>query len=202
MPEMSIPPKIALDASGHVEKAVKQGSGTQVQDATSPLSPVSPWPPLPSPPRASNGSSKRRQSSSHARPRASSSVWANSTGVGWRGMGGSATDGAPGEANKVEHDVAQDGDEHEEEEQYESGADESETGNGVENGEPLPSAPEVYGALAALLTYIAFAVYLVWAFAPEGWLDQWGWTWYPDRSLQYSVSSPEIHGQPSARAVS
>lgn len=45
----------------------------------------------------------------------------------------------------------------------------------------LPSAKEVYGSLAVLLTYISGGVYLVWAFAPVGWLDQWGWTWYPDR---------------------
>ena len=45
----------------------------------------------------------------------------------------------------------------------------------------LPTAKEVYGSLAVLLTYISGIVYLVWAFAPIGWLDQWGWTWYPDR---------------------
>ena len=47
--------------------------------------------------------------------------------------------------------------------------------------EQLPSAKEVYGSLAVLLTYFAFALYLVWAFAPPGWLDKAGWTWYPDR---------------------
>lgn len=45
----------------------------------------------------------------------------------------------------------------------------------------LPSAKEVYGSLAVLLTYLAYAVYLVWAFAPASWLDSVGWTWYPDR---------------------
>ncbi|KAL1410624.1 hypothetical protein Q8F55_004641 [Vanrija albida] len=45
----------------------------------------------------------------------------------------------------------------------------------------LPSAKEVYGSLAILLTYILFAVYLVWAFAPPRWLDAVGWTWYPAR---------------------
>lgn len=45
----------------------------------------------------------------------------------------------------------------------------------------LPSAKEVYGSLAVLLTYIAFAAYLVWAFCPSAWLDSLGWTWYPDR---------------------
>lgn len=190
MPEMPTPPKIALDASGHVEKAVKQGSGTQVQDATSPLSPISPWPPLPSPPRASTGSGKRRQSSSHARPRASSSVWANSTGVGLRGIWGGATDEAQRQVDPVARDDArdqdEDGDENgdgegNEDEEFDDG---SEAGSSKQDEETLPSAPEVYGALVALLTYIAFAVYLVWAFAPEGWLDQWGWTWYPDRSVK------------------
>jgi hypothetical protein len=71
--------------------------------------------------------------------------------------------------NQSEVEIGSDG----EEEPYES-----ESGN---ESDTLPSAPEVYGALAALLTYIAFGVYLIWAFAPEGWLDQWGWTWYPDR---------------------
>lgn len=45
----------------------------------------------------------------------------------------------------------------------------------------LPTSKEVYGSLAVLLTYISGAGYLVWALAPLGWLDQWGWTWYPDR---------------------
>ncbi|WOO78739.1 Phosphatidylinositol N-acetylglucosaminyltransferase subunit P [Vanrija pseudolonga] len=45
----------------------------------------------------------------------------------------------------------------------------------------LPSAKEVYGSLAILLTYLLFAVYLLWAFAPPAWLDAVGWTWYPAR---------------------
>lgn len=45
----------------------------------------------------------------------------------------------------------------------------------------LPSAKEVYGLLGVLLTYLAFAAYLVWAFAPAHWLDAVGWTWYPAR---------------------
>jgi len=45
----------------------------------------------------------------------------------------------------------------------------------------LPSAKEVYGSLAVLLTYLAFGTYLVWAAAPHGFLDRMGWTWYPSR---------------------
>ncbi|KLT42954.1 PIG-P-domain-containing protein [Cutaneotrichosporon oleaginosum] len=45
----------------------------------------------------------------------------------------------------------------------------------------LPLAKEVYGLLAVLLTYLAFAAYLIWAFAPSRWLDAVGWTWYPSR---------------------
>lgn len=44
-----------------------------------------------------------------------------------------------------------------------------------------PSAEEVYGLLAVFLTYIAYGLYLAWAFCPPHWLDAVGWTWYPDR---------------------
>lgn len=59
-------------------------------------------------------------------------------------------------------------------------AEPDEPGDAVEKDQ-LPSAKEVYGSLAVLLTYFAFALYLVWGFAPRGWLDKIGWTWYPDR---------------------
>lgn len=59
-------------------------------------------------------------------------------------------------------------------------AEPEEPGDAIQK-EQLPSAKEVYGSLAVLLTYFAFALYLVWGFAPRGWLDKAGWTWYPDR---------------------
>ncbi|KAL7423325.1 hypothetical protein Q5752_002626 [Cryptotrichosporon argae] len=43
----------------------------------------------------------------------------------------------------------------------------------------LPSAKEVYGALAALLTYITFGAYLFWALCPAAWLESVGWSWFP-----------------------
>lgn len=50
-------------------------------------------------------------------------------------------------------------------------------------GEPiyLPGPKEVYGLIGVLLSYLGFALYLVWAFFPSSWLDAAGWTWYPAR---------------------
>lgn len=45
----------------------------------------------------------------------------------------------------------------------------------------LPGPKEVYGLIGVLLSYLGFGMYLVWALAPEGWLDKIGWTWYPAR---------------------
>lgn len=152
--------QIDIETSAHAQSQALTEEDVDVDNPTSPLSPISPWPPVPSPPRTRGR--KRRQSSSHSR------------------LGITATTAAaPGDAENggrgsVTHspNVGEDDDE-EIDDEYEIKAEQT--------SETLPSAPEVYGALAALLMYIAFAVYLVWGFAPEGWLDQWGWTWYPDR---------------------
>lgn len=48
-------------------------------------------------------------------------------------------------------------------------------------GDELPTAKEIYGLIAVLGTYLAFGVYLVWAFTPDEWLHAVGWTWYPSR---------------------
>jgi hypothetical protein len=53
----------------------------------------------------------------------------------------------------------------------------------------LPSAKEVYGSLAVLLTYLAFGTYLVWASAPAGSLDRVGWTWYPSRYVYAGMAN-------------
>lgn len=57
-------------------------------------------------------------------------------------------------------------------------------GDGRSASDALPSAKEIYGFIAALLTYFAFILYLVWAILPGSWLESVGWTWYPDKWVQ------------------
>lgn len=45
----------------------------------------------------------------------------------------------------------------------------------------LPLAKEVYGAIAVLLTYLGFALYLVWALVPARWLEHESWAWLPSQ---------------------
>jgi phosphatidylinositol glycan class P protein len=52
---------------------------------------------------------------------------------------------------------------------------------------PLPEpaaksrAPEMYGFVAWISTWIAYVLFLAWALLPPAALDAVGWTWYPNR---------------------
>ena len=45
----------------------------------------------------------------------------------------------------------------------------------------MPTAKEVYGFVAVILTVLGYWTYLAWGFFPPHWLDAVGWTWYPTR---------------------
>ncbi|CAG8795459.1 31460_t:CDS:2, partial [Gigaspora margarita] len=44
---------------------------------------------------------------------------------------------------------------------------------------------EYYGFVLYLLSFIAFAIYLLWAYLPKEVLESLGITYYPDRRVQY-----------------
>uniref|UniRef100_A0A7S1I5M2 PIG-P domain-containing protein n=1 Tax=Eutreptiella gymnastica TaxID=73025 RepID=A0A7S1I5M2_9EUGL len=46
---------------------------------------------------------------------------------------------------------------------------------------------EVYGFVSFLLTMVAFAMYLFWAYVPETWYVSYGITYYPDRYWAVAV---------------
>ena len=45
----------------------------------------------------------------------------------------------------------------------------------------LPTSKEIYGSLTVLLTYLVFALFLVWSLSPTAWLEAIGWSWYPSQ---------------------
>ena len=53
-----------------------------------------------------------------------------------------------------------------------------------------PNAKEVYALIAVLGTYLLFGIYILWTFAPAGWLDALGWTWYPAQWVSVDGHSP------------
>jgi hypothetical protein len=55
-----------------------------------------------------------------------------------------------------------------------------------ESKSSLPTPAEIYGLIAVLGTYLAFGIYIIWAFCPSRWLDKVGWTWYPSKSVYKS----------------
>lgn len=171
-------PAFALARANANAVEAEVDSELDVASSTSPLSPISPWPPVPSPPRQS----RRRTSSAvsgAAAPRGldrTLSCKRREEGAAGAADDENKYDGAGAGMSRSEHAYAAD---------EQSGSD---TDTGTENANAnsnadstLPSAPEVYGSIAVLGTYAGFTLYLVWAFAPAGWLDTWGWTWYPDR---------------------
>ena len=54
----------------------------------------------------------------------------------------------------------------------------------------MPTAKEIYGSIAVLLTVIGFALYIIWATARDGWLEVVGWTWYPARYAHPTLVAP------------
>ncbi|ORX33495.1 PIG-P-domain-containing protein [Kockovaella imperatae] len=65
---------------------------------------------------------------------------------------------------------------------------EGEEGVQADREPAVPSAREVYGFVAVILTFLGYWLYIAWAFSPPNWLDSIGWTWYPDR--QWAIVIP------------